>query len=636
MQEQSLSPLHSAARKYAEAGIPVFPCVPGSKTPATEHGFHDASANLEQVDAWWSTNPDYNIAFSPHTVGLGVVDIDGQAGEDAWFALELEHGTPPETWTVATPRGGRHLYYRGELRPSQSILAPHVDTRGRGSYALLPPSRFGTGEYVVTVSAPYADVPEWIPAALEAAQKARIGAADVPLDLPANISRAVSLLRSYVARGHIAVEGEMGDGRTYAVAAELTNLGLSEAVVLELLLAEWNPHNQPPWPEDELAVKVRNAAAYAQNEAGAWATAPAAEVFGATLDKLHLTSEPERRSRFYPYDESEQDVMPEPTWLLPGVLPADSTVMFYGQPSSYKSFLALDLALTLASGVAGFGAPAREPQQVVYVAGEGPRSISRYRRPAWRLARDVSGPIPFNIVTDMPLIASRNMFEEFISEIRGRALHPKLIVLDTLARAMAGLNENDAKDAGLFIEAVEALKREFGCTVLVVHHEGKEQGRGARGSSALVGGFDAVYEIKADKGTKAVALWNRKQKDAAEVEKPWMFEGREIGGTLVFFPIDGKAYHTLTAGSDTLSPRHVGAALARLKAYGPAHGVTSHVLASELHPHDETESAEQRGESIERVVRAIRVRARGALEPYAERGGRELTWYLPSQEPAGA
>jgi hypothetical protein len=57
--------LLTAALRYAELGYRVFPCVPGTKAPLTEHGFHDASAEPEQIERWWAQHPAPTSAFRP-------------------------------------------------------------------------------------------------------------------------------------------------------------------------------------------------------------------------------------------------------------------------------------------------------------------------------------------------------------------------------------------------------------------------------------------------------------------------------------------------------------------------------------------------------------------------------------------
>ena len=143
-----MSDLLDAALAYAAQGIPIFPCVPGTKRPLTPRGFHDATTDPETIRDWWGIEPEANIAFSPHTVGQGVVDLDPPDGEEAWIAFA---GGLEPTWTVRTPRCGLHLYNAGELPTSVRKVVPGagIDTRGKGSYALLPPSRTPDGAYVL-------------------------------------------------------------------------------------------------------------------------------------------------------------------------------------------------------------------------------------------------------------------------------------------------------------------------------------------------------------------------------------------------------------------------------------------------------------------------------------------------------
>lgn len=140
--------LRRAALGYAARGLPVFPLV--GKVPAipeTEggRGFHDASAEVEVIERWWSRWPRANIGFPPGRARLLVFDLDGPDGEAAAGALGL---LAEPTLEVVTGRadGGRHRYYRhpgGTIR--NVALAPHLDTRADHGYVLLPPSVHPSG-----------------------------------------------------------------------------------------------------------------------------------------------------------------------------------------------------------------------------------------------------------------------------------------------------------------------------------------------------------------------------------------------------------------------------------------------------------------------------------------------------------
>ncbi len=288
-----VSQLHQTARAYAEAGFYVFPCEPGAKVPrAGSKGVHEGTTDLVQIDQWWSENPDYNIGLALEPSGLSVIDLDRPKkagdpdGEDSWRTLAAEHGDP-DTFTVRTPGGGRHLYFASDdpLPPSVSRVGDKIDTRGRNSYVLIPPSVIDGKPYEVIHDREFALLPEWIRDRARS-KDTRVVASVRDLDLQPNISRARNLLTRLTQSGDIAIEGRGGDARTYRLACELSNLGLSPEVSCSLLEELWNPHCQPPWDHEELLTKITNAAAYAQNEPGAWAVAPAAEVFGPALDTL--------------------------------------------------------------------------------------------------------------------------------------------------------------------------------------------------------------------------------------------------------------------------------------------------------------------------------------------------------------
>ena len=139
--------LLTAALRYAEMGYPVFPCAPGGKAPLTEHGFHDATVDPEQIERWWAQHPSANIGIP--TAGLVVIDIDGDGnrwpGDDPDRLLELAAGP-----MALTPRGGSHRLFRQpqgkNWRCTEGRLAAKVDTRADGGYIVAPPSVVAGGK----------------------------------------------------------------------------------------------------------------------------------------------------------------------------------------------------------------------------------------------------------------------------------------------------------------------------------------------------------------------------------------------------------------------------------------------------------------------------------------------------------
>jgi hypothetical protein len=625
-----LSSLLEHALAWAEAGFAVFPCVAGGKRPACKNGLDDATLDINQITQWWTEDPLFNIGVAPARTGCFVVDSDPPLGAETLARLCKDHGLLPDTLTIRTPRGGLHHWFTGSCPSTVQGLGPKLDTRGTGGYVLVPPSVVDGAYYEqVGDTDEIAEGPAWIAEAIAARSEATHAATEVPLDLPENVARAQQLLRNYVAGEHVAVEGEGGDSRTYQVACEVLNLGLSPSRAFDVIWDEWAPHCQPfnpEWFEGFLKSKIVNAFEYAQNDLGAWAAPPSTETFA------HLAAQAPKaeQGRFYPRDETEQELRPLPSWLLPNLLPDQATAMMFGPSGHYKSFLALDISLVLASGIAGWGSPARDPVDVVYVAAEGSRGIERLRRPAWRKSRGVEHPLRFYTIDTMPLVGRPQEVVEVIEAIKARGIRPKLIVLDTLARAMAGKNENDAKDAGDFIEAVEAIKRGLGCTVLALHHTGKEEVRGARGSSAISAGLDTTIEVKSECERKLAVVHIRKQKDADIPAAPWTFQGEVVDAALVFNEIDTGTYQALCSENDPFSQVRIGSALRELAAIAVANAVTTLVLATHLCPPLASDTVEAREKAVAGFARRLALLAKSRLRAYTEGHGRDLKWFIPS------
>lgn len=158
MQRVAAEPtLAGAAIRYANLGIPVFPCVPGGKQPLTPNGFHDATSSARVVHQWWQRTPDANIGLPTGArTGILVVDIDVHASGSGFAAFERarSEGLPGHWgWMIRTPSGGVHAYYPSvpdQEQRSWQVPSAHVDFRGDGGYVIAPPSRIEVGGSIRT------------------------------------------------------------------------------------------------------------------------------------------------------------------------------------------------------------------------------------------------------------------------------------------------------------------------------------------------------------------------------------------------------------------------------------------------------------------------------------------------------
>ena len=145
LRERPPEVLRDAALAYAAAGLPVFPCVPGGKTPLTHTGFQEATTHARRIRGWWAWQPDANVGIATGT-GVDVLDVDVHPGGDGYGVLERLHSEGllrGALQSVRSPSGGVHLYFPSDpTRPRRTWARPtaHVDFRGTGGYIIAPPS----------------------------------------------------------------------------------------------------------------------------------------------------------------------------------------------------------------------------------------------------------------------------------------------------------------------------------------------------------------------------------------------------------------------------------------------------------------------------------------------------------------
>jgi hypothetical protein len=128
-----------AALAYAAWGWAVFPLLPGSKTPATRHGFKDGSADTGVINAWWKSMPEANIGL-PTGEAFDVIDVDAPAGYRSYLAMLDADVIPDVHGKVFTRSSGLHLYVTPTGERNSAGLMPGIDYRGNGGYVVAPPS----------------------------------------------------------------------------------------------------------------------------------------------------------------------------------------------------------------------------------------------------------------------------------------------------------------------------------------------------------------------------------------------------------------------------------------------------------------------------------------------------------------
>jgi hypothetical protein len=140
----SANPALDRALAYARRGWPVFPCHPGEKTPATTHGYRDATTDPEQITTWYTRRPDANLAIATGAPGPDVLDVDycgpGRNGYAALDRLRAAGHLGGAAAYLRTPGGGLHAYYTGTTQRCAHLAAHHLDFLSTGGYVLAPPS----------------------------------------------------------------------------------------------------------------------------------------------------------------------------------------------------------------------------------------------------------------------------------------------------------------------------------------------------------------------------------------------------------------------------------------------------------------------------------------------------------------
>jgi len=212
--------------------------------------------------------------------------------------------------------------------------------------------------------------------------------------------------------------------------------------------------------------------------------------------------------------------------FVEGLFTRGGMSVVYGEPNCGKTFFMTDVALHVAARLTWQGRQV-DGGGVIYCALEGSHGIAN-RVAAFRGHRGLEGAdIPFAVVHSAINMldpgADTGRLIAAIEEAAAKIGRPvRLVVIDTLSRALAGGNENAADAMGALVANTDRVRQATGAHVAYVHHTGKDAGRGARGHSLLGAAADTLIEV------------SRARRDGPSLAKVTKQREMETGGEFAF------------------------------------------------------------------------------------------------------
>lgn len=225
--------------------------------------------------------------------------------------------------------------------------------------------------------------------------------------------------------------------------------------------------------------------------------------------------------------QSPADVLASPIVrdLVKGIFPCVGVGGIIGASMAGKGFITFGLMAVLAEGGYWFGYRT-DKARVIYVCLEGAGGLHKRIR-AWEKKHGREYP-DIGIITSSFDLRDPGQVAALIAAIRDAGFAGGVIVIDTLAQASPGTDENSSRDMGELLAALQAIQAALGGLVLVVHHLGKDTTRGARGHSSFTAALDASIEVRRDGDRRSWVVAKAKD-DSDGAEHFFRLEVVEVG-----------------------------------------------------------------------------------------------------------
>jgi len=257
-------------------------------------------------------------------------------------------------------------------------------------------------------------------------------------------------------------------------------------------------------------------------EAGASISRP---TLAATVDDLRVAMSavaatpalgmftPEEYTGRFPITSLAVSIMMEPGgWLIKNVLPDAGLIVLFGASGSGKTFVAIDLAYTIARGVSWRGNRSKKGR-VLMIAAEGGKGMSKRLKAYSKHHKIDPNEVDIGLLTVPPNFLLSEDVTELAAAIAASG-GADVIIVDTMSQVTPGANENSSEDVGLALANARALETATGATILMVDHSGKDASKGVRGWSGKRAAADAEIEVlKHEDGAREIRITKMKDGD---------------------------------------------------------------------------------------------------------------------------
>lgn len=491
----------SAAIKLAGMGLHVFRIKPLSKRPFDPHWTRGGATSsvLEASDLF--IEGDYNLGVFMGASDLVVIDVDVRidSGLDGFTTLSAL-GALPTTFTVRTPTGGAHYYFRANgVKLSQSPLGPGIDVKTGNGYVVGPGSRLANGVYTIEVDVPFANLPQWI--ADRAAPADDVPSVHEPLFEPDSIPAAVDEAIAYVSALPLHPAGTQNPGLIDA-ARRCFDLGCSVEKTAEILNDHFPAHPAID-PEKTLGICERADDSY-EGPRGKLYGGFGFEPLGAAL----ATRPKILRSAAEWIGKSPKPI----PFVIDRLFPQGFVSLLVSAGGRGKSTAAQQALTCVASGSSFLGYAATKGAAAgIFCEDEDntlhTRQVDICRSLGIPLGDVAERLTPTSLIgTDATLWTEKGQQTEFFGALESelKAIPDlKMLVVDGTAHVFGG-SEIERRPVTLFITALTGLAQRLNIAVVLIHHESKSSKdddiHAASGSTAWINASRSVIKLNDDKG----------------------------------------------------------------------------------------------------------------------------------------